>query len=124
MQAPGHVANLSSGDFGDAVAASETIVQLGHEQTGSRETKKALPPRAALGVENGDFNNRRRGRCTTFRNSGGGRFAGAVAVTCATETEGLAATCGVALTQLAAVASGSVSPATSNWRRRISPHHE
>jgi len=61
--------------------------------------------------------------CATFRNSGGGVCAGGVAVTCAAETEGLAAPCGVALT---ATGGGEVgvagNPVTGGEGFR--PHHE
>jgi len=59
--------------------------------------------------------------CATFRNSGGGVCAGGVAVTCATETEGLAAPCGVAATGGGGVGVAG-NPVTGDEGFR--PHHE
>src|SRR5438876_10746476 len=116
-----------SGDLATPWAASATIVQLVTSRP-SRETKKALPVRRSCPLASKTVISIIAGAavCTTFRNSGGGVCAGGVAVTCATETEGLAATCGVADVADGAgvgVRGGTVSgelPCGGGFR----PHHE
>src|SRR6266404_9076344 len=114
-----------SGDLATPWAASETIVQLVTSRP-SRETKKALPVRRSCPLASKTVISIIAGVAVraTFRNSGGGVCMGGVAVAGATETEGLGATCGVAVVaDGAGVGVGVVSsalPCGGGFR----PHHE
>src|SRR5438477_12836264 len=60
---PRHVANLSIARFGDAVGCVRNDCPTRYEQTFARNKESvAGPQKLSFGVENGDFNNRRR-RC-------------------------------------------------------------